>query len=52
MTIGKLVDGIVFIPSISLLWYVHNDKTHYYLRFAWLFWYIATMKKFKWEEDQ
>lgn len=50
MKAGKLVEEFTFLPSITLSWYWWNNKRHYYLGAAWLFWYITTLNKFAWDE--
>lgn len=50
MTHGKISEGFELLPSIGLTWYTYKNKTHYYVCLRWLFWYITTLKKFKWEE--
>lgn len=52
---GTIIEGFEFIPSISLSWvtYMKNHRTkqrfvtkrHYFLQFAWLFWYINFSSK-------
>lgn len=50
MEAGRVIEGFEFLPSISLGWYYWNNRRHYYLSAAWLFWYITTLKKFEWNE--
>lgn len=51
MTTGKIGEGFNLLPSISINWYSFKGEKHYYLFLSWLFWYVSTLDKFKWEEE-
>lgn len=40
ITSGKIVDGFVFLPSISLIWMILTDGRYYDVQFVWLKWYF------------
>lgn len=50
MKVGRITEGVSFLPTCSLSWYTYKNKRHYYFTMGWLFWYITTLNKFNWEE--
>lgn len=49
ITYGKIIEGIVIIPTINLTWALFwetdklpgNNKRFYDIQFAWLWWYFT-----------
>lgn len=52
MKIERIIDSFVILPNVSINWMMHKGKRYYYLTIAWLFWFIDTLKKFPWEDEQ
>lgn len=50
MRIGIINEGFALLPHVNINWYHYENKRHYYVQCAWLFWYLSTLGKFAWEK--
>lgn len=47
--IGRMLESFAILPSVGINWYTYRNKKHFYITVQWLFWYVTSLKKFKWE---